>query len=57
MGIDKTFDKRICVIEEQKAKTVQHWQMTGMSYTQLGEWCKGELYLKKLHPMLCCARG
>ena len=47
MGIDKAFDKRIRVTEEQKAKTVQHWQRTGMSYTQLGEWCKDEFGLEK----------
>ena len=57
MGIDKAFDKRIRVTEEQKAKTVQNWQRTGMSYTQLGEWCKDKFGLEKLYPMLCCARG
>ena len=47
MGIDKAFDKRVRVTEEQKAKTVQHWQRTGMSCTQLGEWCKDEFGLEK----------
>jgi hypothetical protein len=47
MGIDKAFDKRVRVTEEQKAKTVQHWQRTGLSYTLLGEWCKEEFSLEK----------
>ena len=36
MGMDKAFDKRVRVTEEQKAKTVQHWQRTGLSYLLLG---------------------
>ena len=36
MGVDKAFDKRLRITEEQKAKTVQHWQRTGLSYTLLG---------------------
>ena len=47
MGVDKAFDKQLRITEEQKAKTVQHWQRTGLSYTQLGEWCKEQLVLKK----------
>ena len=47
MGMDKAFDKRVRVTEEQKAKTVQHWQRTGLSYLLLGEWCKDQFSLEK----------
>jgi len=47
MGMDKAFDKRVRVTEEQKAKTVQNWQRTGLSYLLLGEWCKDQFSLEK----------
>ncbi len=47
MGIDKAFDKHVHVTEEQKAKTVQHWQRTVMSYALLRECCKEEFSLGK----------
>ena len=48
MGIDKAFDKRTRVSEEQKAKTVEHYlKKPSMTYDQLGDWCKDEFKLSK----------
>ena len=48
MGIDKAFDKRTRVSEEQKAKAVEHYlKKPSMTYEQLGDWCKDEFKLDK----------
>ena len=48
MCVDKAFDKRVRVTEEQKAKTVQHYlRKPSMSYSDLGLWCKDEFTLDK----------
>ena len=47
MGIDKAFDKRIRVSEEQKAKAVEHYLKKPMTYEELGDWCKEEFQLVK----------
>lgn len=39
MGIDKAFDKRTRVSEEQKAKAVEHYLKKPMTYEELGDWC------------------
>ena len=41
MGIDKAFDKRLRILELQKAPTVEQFMETPlMTYTDLGERCK-----------------
>lgn len=48
MGIDKAFDKRMRVSEEQKAKAVEHYlKKPAMTYDELGDWCKEEFKLVK----------
>jgi hypothetical protein len=48
MDLDKAFNNRLQVTEEQKAKTVQQYLKTpSMSYSDLGEWCKEEFNLDK----------
>ena len=47
MGIDKAFDKRTRVSEEQKAKAVEHYLKKPMTYEELGDWCKEEFELVK----------
>jgi len=47
MGIDKAFEYVFVSPKSKRQKIVQHWQRTGMLYTQLGEWCKDESGLEK----------
>jgi hypothetical protein len=45
--LDKAFDKRQRLTEEQKAKTVQHYLKNKMTYEETVEWCKERFKLDK----------